>query len=304
MNILAIEAFRAVMITGSMTTASQMLLRTQPTVSRLISELEAELGISLFERKRRRLIPTPEARLLYEQAEITFENLARLKTFAAGLGQSASDMATIAAIPAFGSHAIPHIVRRVSESHSHARLNLIIDDAANVAERVAAGTADIGLSWMVRDPALVESELLLETELVCVLPVGHQLADMPQVTPADLHGEHLIGFNHENTPIVRLRDIFNRFGVVPIVRFETQRTHTVYGLVAQGLGISIVDPITSLCFPNDQVILRRFEPAVPISYFLIYPRGKSKSRLVRWVADEAKKVFADCDHAISQRLTK
>ena len=52
MNYRQIEAFEAVMKTGSTTLAGKLLFITQPAVSRLIIELEAELGFKLFERKK------------------------------------------------------------------------------------------------------------------------------------------------------------------------------------------------------------------------------------------------------------
>jgi len=52
MNYRQIEAFEAVMKTGSMTLAGKLLFITQPAVSRLVIELEQELGFKLFERKK------------------------------------------------------------------------------------------------------------------------------------------------------------------------------------------------------------------------------------------------------------
>src|SRR5262244_1062128 len=56
-----LKAFRAVMQTGTVTGAAGMMLRTQPQVSRMISGLESALGLTLFHREGRRLIPTQEA---------------------------------------------------------------------------------------------------------------------------------------------------------------------------------------------------------------------------------------------------
>ena len=61
MNLKQLKAFRAVMVTGSVSEAARSLFRTQPTVSALIAGLEAEIGYPLFERRSRRLHPVPEA---------------------------------------------------------------------------------------------------------------------------------------------------------------------------------------------------------------------------------------------------
>ena len=64
MNLLYFSAFRAVMLTGTVSAAAELLGRSQPAVSRLLDKLEAELGVTLFERRRGLVTPTSVARLL------------------------------------------------------------------------------------------------------------------------------------------------------------------------------------------------------------------------------------------------
>ena len=62
-----VEAFRAVMLTGSMTAAAEMLGITQPAISRLIRDFEVQLALRLFERKGYQSVPTPDAITLFEE---------------------------------------------------------------------------------------------------------------------------------------------------------------------------------------------------------------------------------------------
>src|SRR5262245_21177406 len=64
-----VEAFRAVMLTGGVTTAAQLMNVTQPAVSRLIRDLQESLKLPLFERRGTRLLPTAEALSLYQEVE-------------------------------------------------------------------------------------------------------------------------------------------------------------------------------------------------------------------------------------------
>ncbi|MBV8836561.1 MAG: LysR family transcriptional regulator, partial [Alphaproteobacteria bacterium] len=66
-----VEAFRAVMATGSVTLAATMMHVTQPAVSRLIRDLEFTLQLALFERRGNRLKPTAEANHLFAEVERT-----------------------------------------------------------------------------------------------------------------------------------------------------------------------------------------------------------------------------------------
>ena len=64
-----IEAFRSVMVNGSVVGAAKLMNLTQPSVSRTIALLEIRLGYPLFVRRGRRLLPTPQADALYREVD-------------------------------------------------------------------------------------------------------------------------------------------------------------------------------------------------------------------------------------------
>ena len=68
MNFKQLNAFREVMLTGSVSEAARNLYRTQPAISSLIAGLEDDIGFKLFERRGGRLHPVPEAHYLFEEA--------------------------------------------------------------------------------------------------------------------------------------------------------------------------------------------------------------------------------------------
>ncbi|HAD86250.1 MAG TPA: transcriptional regulator, partial [Rhodospirillaceae bacterium] len=75
LNLRQVEAFRAVFQTGSMTAAGELMGGSQPAVSRLIRDLEAETGLPLFERAGGRVIATPDAVALIREVERSFHGL-------------------------------------------------------------------------------------------------------------------------------------------------------------------------------------------------------------------------------------
>ena len=68
MNYRQLEAFQAVFRAGSFTLAGKLLFVSQPAVSRLILELEQEIGFKLFERHKNGLQPTPEGQLIFDES--------------------------------------------------------------------------------------------------------------------------------------------------------------------------------------------------------------------------------------------
>jgi DNA-binding transcriptional LysR family regulator len=69
MNLKRLQGFHAVIESGSVTNAAQRLHMTQPALSRIIRDLEEELGLALFIRQHQRLVPTAEARVFFREAE-------------------------------------------------------------------------------------------------------------------------------------------------------------------------------------------------------------------------------------------
>ena len=69
LNLRQIESFRSVMLPGSVVGAARLMSVTQPAVSRAVGLLELRIGYKLFERRGRRLVPTPEGEALYREIE-------------------------------------------------------------------------------------------------------------------------------------------------------------------------------------------------------------------------------------------
>ncbi len=85
-----LEALRAVVKHQTVTEAAKFMRLSQPAVSKLISNLEYETKLQLFERMKRRLVPTGEALILYEQAEEIFSGLREIARISGELRNQSS----------------------------------------------------------------------------------------------------------------------------------------------------------------------------------------------------------------------
>jgi molybdate transport repressor ModE-like protein len=81
MNARHLEIFRAIMRHGSLTAAAEALHVSQPAVSKMLRHFESVIGYKLFERISGRLAATPEARLLYRDADRIFREIEALRVF-------------------------------------------------------------------------------------------------------------------------------------------------------------------------------------------------------------------------------
>src|SRR5690625_2462573 len=87
MHFKQLEAFRAVMLTGSMSAAVREIHTSQPNISRLIAQLEMHTGFKLFERVAGRLLPTPEDQAFFRDVDRAFISLKDIKISAKNIAQ-------------------------------------------------------------------------------------------------------------------------------------------------------------------------------------------------------------------------
>ncbi len=105
-----IEAFRAVIETGKITAAADVLGTTQPSVSKLIADLEHVAGFGLFERRGRQVIPTQEALALYEEVERSFVGMSKISRVIEDIRDFRKGSLLVAGMPALALKFLPYVI--------------------------------------------------------------------------------------------------------------------------------------------------------------------------------------------------
>jgi DNA-binding transcriptional LysR family regulator len=276
-----IEAFAALMKTGTASRAAELLGVSQPAVSRMIADLEHAIGFRLFDRVRNRLIATPEARLFHRDVEAAFRGMDALRAAAARIRDRGSGELRIASLSALGATLVPRAIARFRAKHPTVRITLDVLLSRDVRDMVASGECDIGLAADEVDLTGVSHQLFVAPNALCVLPAGHRLAAKPVIGPADLEGENFIAYAPEDRSRHRLDKVLAEAGVAPRIVVETALASTVYALVAEGVGIGLANPFFSPGLDRSRVATRPFEPGIAIRSLLILPPDRPKSALVR-----------------------
>lgn len=277
-----VEAFRAVMISGTTSGAANILFISQPAVSRLLSDFEETIGVKMFERHKRRLIPTPEARFFYEEVERAFVSLEHLSRAAEELRGFHLGSLRIASMPAASVEFLPAVARQFNDQHPGVSLSLQVRSTQQVVDLVASQDFDLGVisSIHLSDPA-IEEESLASSAMVCILPQGHRLADLDVIRPQDLADEVFISLGSEQDLRYKVDNVFEQSGISRQLLIDTQLHYAACAFVLAGNGVSIVDPITALHYRRLGVIVKRFEPRIEYRYSIIFPRHRGRSGLTR-----------------------
>ena len=163
-----IEAFRAVMTTGSMTAAAETLAISQPAVSRLIRDLEHALRLPLFDRVGSHLAPTPEAVLLHHEIARYFIGLDRIAEAADAIRSGKAGGVRVAAITAFTIGLVNAAIERFVRDRGEVAISVHNDTSLNIEAMARLDQIDIGLISTGREDPALRQVPLPRLPAVCV----------------------------------------------------------------------------------------------------------------------------------------
>lgn len=243
MNFKQVEAFRAVMMTRSMTTAAGLLHTSQPNVSRWIALLEQALGFVLFQRVGTRLIPTPEAEAFYADVERAFIGLESLNDSASSIRRRGTGLLRVGAVGSITQCVLPDAIRLFREQVSDIPVVVNTGGSDVVAKWMATGFCDIGFCSIQTDVPGLRYERINTAYGVGIVAASHRLAAHKVLKPSDFDDENFISLPAGS---------FNRAAIdrhfpddSRIISIETPYATTICTMVGKGLGISIINPVVS-----------------------------------------------------------
>lgn len=274
-----VEAFHAVMQSGSASRAAELLQVTQPAVSRAVAELEHVVGFALFDRVRGRLVPTPEGQLFAGDVGASFAGLDRLREAAARIRDFGSGSLRVASLAALGSTLVPRAIRRFRATHPNIAITLQVASSALVRELVTSGQFAIGLAADEVDLHGVDHRVFGSFRALCAIPPGHPLGAKRVIRPADLQGVPFLALSPEDRARGRMRGLFDDDAIRLDIAVETPNSATVCALALEGVGVGLVNPLATDGFAARGLVLRPFEPAVYFKAFLLFRPDLQRSRL-------------------------
>lgn len=289
-----LDLFRAVVRHGGITRAASALGLGQPHVSRAIARLETDLGFALFVRGRGNAFLTREGEAFALEVQRTYAGLDHLRQAAREIRELGTGPLRVACQPSLAAGLLPRALRRLTAASPGARVAVHVPTPDLIWSWVASGQCDIGLARPRAGHAGVVHTPFLAVPAVCALPRRHPLSSRQAITVRDLAGEILIaGAPGDFQQAVE--EAFAREGIVPHFPLMAQYTAARCGLVAEGLGLAIVDPVPARDLRNPAIVLRPFRPRIAIETALIRPAtppGAAAERLIALLERERDALVA------------
>ena len=177
MNLRQLEAFRATMRAGSITEAANMMHISQPSVSRLIADLERSAGFPLFARVGRGLTPTVEGQQFYYVVEGMFVGIDRLQEQAVAIRTKQHGSISISTIQSLASTELPIAVGRVYRDNPDIRFTINSRNTPAIIDAVQMRQVDLGIVGRDANHEGVDTLFQTSAPYVCLIPETHRLAD-------------------------------------------------------------------------------------------------------------------------------
>lgn len=245
MRLRHIEVFHAVYSSGSVTRAARLLSVSQPSISKVLAHAEQQLGYALFDRVKGKLIPTPEADLLFEHVRTVNEQLERLRSMALNLREADQGVLRIAATPAFGIELLPRAIADWQQDHPKTFFAVETLHYGEICRSLLEGRLDMALVFDHSPTPLLSETILAQGRFLAVAHEQLDLSDRMSLSLAELAGQPFIELDSRGPLGRRLFELTSTAGVElhPVARCETYQM--AKALVANGAGVSIIDEVTA-----------------------------------------------------------
>lgn len=289
-----IEAFRAAMVTGSVTGAASLLQITQPSASRLLADLEESLQFKLFHRTGGRLTPTSEGTKFYSAVDHAFVGLQKLEAAAERIRETRGETLTLCVLPVLATTLVPQAVALFQKVFPDVNVTIDILHPPNTQEVVQSGQADLALSQEMADVPGVEQTLLADVAFLAALPAGHPLTARDRIELSDFQDQDFISILPLG-PLSwnRTDELFREHGVRPRRRVATTHSNVAYSLVAQGVGIGLFEPFAAATYAPHGVVLRPLATEVRYRYSILLPTRQRSPHLTGAFVDCLRQALRD-----------
>ena len=291
MNLLHLRYFAELAQTQHYTRAAEKLCITQPSLSHAIAQLEAELGVPLFEKAGRGVVLTPYGKQFLSCAQQTLSTLdggvEELRRVGRGEG-----LIRLGLLRTLGVEFVPKLAERFLQAHpdKNIRFSFSTGVTGELLEGLRARQYDMVFASRPPVELNLTSVAVSRQDIVLIVPKKHPLAKQHVIDLADTLPYPQVCFSKGSGMRDVVDGLFEKIGASPEIAIETQEDQVVAGLVAHGFGIAVV-PYMDLLLRLDVQILQIARPSWEREFYLVHDSRAYQSPAARsfreFVLDDA-----------------
>lgn len=282
--------FRAVCKCDSVSQAAEILNISQPSVSNAVLHLEKEFGVTLFERRRKKLILTKEGQQMLNLAE---DLLGRADDLQRTMKALSSDdkVLRLGVPPMVGSLVLPALFGEGFRKHG-LRIHIVEGDRTDLKGFLMDGQID--MAFLPHTDALgagLQAELITVLENVCCVSKSHPLAKRKAINLRELAQEPLVLFKNSFFQTERILAEFSRLSCIPNVLLHTAQVSTVQNMVASNVGVGFMFAFLLKTVPD--LVGIPLEPSMTTQVSLVWRENNPMTEVAEKMAGYMKKYLQE-----------
>ncbi|MEK5175844.1 LysR family transcriptional regulator [Heyndrickxia sp. FSL W8-0496] len=240
MDIKHLQYFLEVAKYNSFSLAAEHLYITQPTISKMIKNLEKELGVSLFDRSKKKLTLTDAGQIILEQAKLIDLAFHNLETELDNLLELKKGHIRIGIPPIFDAQFLLQLIGRFHEQYPGITFEFGEDGSKKIEEDIHNNHLDVGVIVLPTNNELFLHFPLMEEDLKLIIHPSHPLALKTEVNLVELASEPFILFNKDFALHDRIISSCNSVGFNPQVISKSSQWSFIEEMVSWNLGVSLL----------------------------------------------------------------
>ncbi|EBA15696.1 transcriptional regulator, LysR family protein [Roseobacter sp. SK209-2-6] len=273
-----LQAFHAVIETGTVTGAASLLGVSQPAVSNLLYQLERQTRFKLFERDKGRLRATPEANLLFREIDTVVRGFDHVTQAVIDLQNKQAGQLQVASQHSMSFGFMPRLIAAFAEGRPDMSISFQSQYSSKIQEWVISGLFEIGIC----ETPLLHDGLdarLFKVETRIAIPEGSELTKHEVLTPELLEGVPFVVMGPDHLTHRRTREAFQQAGVPWKIRVHAQLFKNLLSFVKEGMGCAILDPFVLDFDRGGGFETRLFQPTIEMELCVITSRNRPLSSI-------------------------
>ncbi len=294
MNLRHMEVFRAVMLTGGVSGAAELLHVSQPAVSKLLAHAARQAGLTLFERVKGRLVPTPEAQALYAEVEALWRGVERVRDVSQALARPEAGTLRLGISASMAPWLAPRAVALLYERFPRLKVRMEILVAPIMVDALLDHSIDLGLGLLPNPHPNLVAARSYRTALACVMREDHVLAQKATVRPADLKGHRVIGASPSTPYGQALRRAYGKTAeALNLDELEVRSSTAACWFAQAGAGVAVVDRSAVAGHSFAGLAVRPFASAERLEVAVLRNRHRPLSVVQRAFCEVFDRVWAE-----------
>lgn len=262
-----LQYFIAAAEQGTVSGAAQSLAISQSAVTEAIRELEADLGVSLFERHRRGLSITHAGHQFMRHATRILGNVSDARRSFVAPAEAAAGQLQLGVTSLVAGYVLSDLLARYRRAFPAVDVSAIEDNGEYLEHLLVGGELDVAVMVIsnLRDRVALQAEIFETSPYRLWLPLGHRLAGAEIIHAADIAPEPLIMLTVDETEEITGR-LLAALGAKPHVAFRTRSVEAVRSLVATGAGVALLPDLIyrPWSLEGDRIESRDVSGALPV----------------------------------------